>query len=78
MLIIIVLMDVTTSINNIKVKDKRKRKLNLMSMYQPDQLIILRLQIKDEDLSPSFHGTIMHQLLSLLLHKNEEVYSKEF
>ena len=36
-----------------------------------DQLIVLRLHIKDEGLSYSFHGTNMHQLLALQLHKNE-------
>ena len=36
-----------------------------MSINLLEQLSILWLHIKDEGLSPSFHGTNMHQLLAL-------------
>ena len=37
-----------------------------------DQLIVLRLHIKDDGFLYSFHGTNTHQLLALQLHKNVE------
>ena len=66
------LVDLTTSINNIYVKDKFIKNLNLMSINQLDQLKTLQLQIKDEGFLPLFHGTNMHQFLALYLHKNEK------